>query len=126
MSQNMMFVYNNSGTMGTYIFGDNPSNYAHNITSITERERSLRQRLLLNNLGEYHTFALDFSFIGTAQYANFGTIFGLHKEIDFYPFDEVRGTVEKFTVEITNNFEFNLLNKWWQGGFKGQILMEQV
>ena len=126
MAQNMQFVYVNQGTTGTYSFTDNPSVYVHPIVQVSQRARG--QDVALNDffLGQYHPFNLQFDHIGTAQYAQLGTIFSLQKSIDFYPFDEVRGTAEKFTVRWVNDWAFEPVAPFWGSGFKGNILLEQV
>ena len=126
MASNMWMVFNNQGTMGTYIFADNPYPFSHQIRNVSERDRSMNQALISFNKGEFHSFELTFDFVGTAQYAQFGTIFSLHKSFDFYPFDETRGTTEKFIVEWVNDFNFGLIDSFWNSGYKGSIILEQV
>ena len=126
MAQNMQFVYSNQGTMGTYIFTDNPTVYVHPERGVSQRERGQDQKLNDLFLGKYEAFNLQFDHIGTAQYAQLGTIWRLQKSIDFYPFDEVRGTAEKFTVRWVNDFEFESVAPFWGAGYKGNILLETV
>lgn len=121
---NMKFIYN--GGVGTYNFTDNPSFYDHQIIKVKNEERSDDGSLISHRKGEYDSFVLDFDHIGTAQAAEFLTIFNTNKNIEFYPFDENRGTSLHYTVSWVNDWGFKLKDNFWASGYSGSILLELV
>ncbi len=118
---NMKFVYN--GTF-EYTFDVNPFPYTHEEISLESNERKIDAGLISYNNGIYHIFQLSFTNIGTAQMANFGTIYRSKNPITFLPYDEVRGTAESFNVKWTGNFSPKLSDGFWASGYSLDIILE--
>lgn len=123
---NMQIVYTNQGTVGTYAFADNPTQYTQTEKVFAQRDRATDTSLKDFFRGIKNMFALDFEYIGTAQYANLGTIFRTQDRLTFYPRDEVRGTTGSYAVRWINDFEFGMIGPAWDSGFKGRILLEEL
>jgi hypothetical protein len=125
---NMWMVFNNQGTLGTYTFAENPSYYEHDLINLGDEsgERKANASLLAYNQGIYHVFSMTFDNIGTAQFANFGTIFSTRVNIIFYPMDETRGTAENFTVRWMTPYRPKLVSNFWGGGYSCDINLESV
>jgi hypothetical protein len=121
---NMRMIYTNQGTLGTYDFNDNPSNYTHDEIGLENNERNVNAGLVAYNNGIYHVFSLSFDNIGTEQLAKFGTIFRTRSNITFFPMDETRGTTESFTVWWMSPFNPKLVNNFWGGGYSIDITLE--
>lgn len=122
----MKFIYNNQGTMGTYSVVDNPAIYTHDEVAIDNNERNGVAGLVSYNQGIYHVFNLSFQNIGTADYANLGTIFRTKNNITFFPMDEVRGTNENFTVRWIGDFSPKLSDSFWSSGFSLDMTLESI
>lgn len=122
----MKMVYTNQGTVGTYTFDVNPFPYIHEEIPIENKSRNINAGLAFYNNGLYHSFQLSFTNIGTAQYANFGTIFRTKASITFYPMDETRGTSENFSVIWLERFNFKLTDVFWNSGYSGDIILEST
>lgn len=124
MSQRMRFVYNDNS--GTYNFDDNPVKYQPIKRTLEDTKRSTDGHLQSNFHGDYNYFLLIFDSIGTNQFTQFQTIHATHKNIVFYPFDELRGTSLSYTVKWLGDFDFPFTENWWEGGCSGAILLETV
>lgn len=124
MSERMRFIYNDGA--GTFSFDDNPSIYQPIKRTLEDIQRSVDGHLISNFKGDYNYFLLSFDHIGTNQFIQFQTIHATHKNIVFYPFDELRGTSLSYTVKWIGDFEFSFSENWWEGGCSGNILLESV
>ena len=124
---NMQLVFTNQGTVGTYTFTDNPSSYSHDeIPANEESERTTSAKLSKYNNGLYHIFSLSFDNIGTAQYAQLGTIYRTRTPLTFYPHDVVRGTAESFSVQWTGNFSPKLIAGFFDSGYILDMILEST
>jgi hypothetical protein len=123
---NMRLVFTNNGTLGTYDFVANPSNYTHDEIALEHNERKVNGGLSAYNNGIYHMFTLSFDNIGTSQYNQFGTIFRTKAPLTFFPNDDVRGTNENFSVYWTGNFAPKLAQGYFGGGYQIDIVLEST
>ena len=126
MALRMSMVFNNQGTAGTYTFDINPTQYSHIEQDFTDRQRDVDASLTEFFRGQKSFFTLEFDYVGTAQYANLGTLRRLHNTLTFFPQDENRGTLGSYAVRWVNPFEFVNLGPSWGNGYKGRISLEEI
>lgn len=126
MAQRMQIVHTNQGTLGTYIFEVNPTGFGHTERQFTDRERSVDASQVEFFRGAKNIFVLDFDYIGTAQFAQMGTIWREHAKFAFWPFNEDRGTTGSYQVTWINDFEFSNLGPSWANGYRGKAIFEEV
>ncbi len=119
---NMRFAW--SG--GTINLTDNPTTYDVMITPIEDNQRSLGGQLINYYGTEYRTFNLFFSYMGTTDEAAMGSMYSAHPTINFFPFDQNRGTANSFQVKWLGNYNLKPIAGNWDSGFSGNVTLEQI
>ena len=121
MSQNMTFL----ASSGTFTLNDNPTKYKAYQNELDDNARTKSGALINYHNASPWKFELTFDYLGSTDYNNLLTLFNNHGDIQFYPYDEARGTALNYSTRWIGDFSFDFVDTFFTSGFTGQILMEQ-